>query len=275
MEQASGQTVVAEKLPRQGGLSGSAVKLIAIALMAVDHVGAVVLERLLVAHGLTELATAEQVTAFLAEYGALYWTDFALRLAGRVAFPLFCFLLVEGFVHTHSVKRYALRLAAFALLSEIPFDLATSGSLLGKTTWWNPAYQNVFFTLLVGLLTIWGMDACAKRAAWPKWGQRLAELGVCAAGMGAAIVLRADYDFAGVLAIVLFYVLRRRRNWAGAAGCAALLAKGIMEASSFVALLPISLYNGRRGLRLKYFFYCFYPVHLLLLWLVCVGLGVA
>ena len=275
MEQASGQTVVAQPLSRRGGLSGGGIKLLAIGLMLLDHVGAVVLERLLVARGLTQLATNEQVAAFLAENGALYWADFALRLLGRVAFPLFCFLLVEGFLHTHSVKQYALRLAAFALVSEVPFDLATSGPLLGETTWWNPAYQNVFFTLLVGLLTIWAMDACAKRTDWPKWGWVLAEAGVCAAGMGAAVLLKADYDFTGVLAIVLFYVLHRRRSLAGAMGCAALLTKGVMEGAGFAALVPIHFYNGQRGPRLKYFFYCFYPVHLLLLWLVCVGLGVA
>ena len=262
-------------ISRQGGLSGGGLKLIAIGLMFLDHVGAVVLERMLLAAGLGEAATSEQVAAFLAQNGALYWADFALRMAGRAAFPLFCFLLVEGFVHTRSAGRYALRLGVFALLSEIPFDLATSGPLLGRTTWWNPAYQNVFFTLLCGLLTIWAMDCCEKRGAWPAWGRVLAQLGACAGGMAAAVLLMADYDFTGVLAIVLFYLLRRRRTLAGAAGCAALLTKGIMEAAAFLSLLPISLYNGRRGPRLKYFFYAFYPAHLLALWLACVLMGIA
>lgn len=275
MEQSSGQTVAKAALPCAGGLSGGAIKLLAIGLMLLDHVGAVVLERLLVAEGLTQLATDEQVTAFLAEHGALYWADFALRLAGRAAFPLFCFLLVEGFLHTRSAGRYALRLGVFALLSEIPFDLATSGPLLGRTTWWNPAYQNVFFTLLCGLLTIWAMDCCAKRGTWPNWARALAQLGACLAGMGAAVLLMADYDFTGVLAIVLFYLLRRRRPLAAAAGCAALLTKGLMETAAFAAVIPIGLYNGRRGLRLKYVFYCFYPAHLLALWLACVLMGIA
>ena len=275
MEQASGQTVGRAGLSRQGGLSGGGLKLIAIGLMFLDHVGAVVLERMLLAAGLGEAATSEQVAAFLAQNGALYWADFALRMAGRLAFPIFCFLLVEGFLHTRSAGRYALRLSLFALVSEIPFDLATSGPLVGQTTWWNPAYQNVFFTLLCGLLTLWAMDCCEKRGAWPAWGRLLAQLGACAAGMAAAVLLRADYDFTGVLAIVLFYLLRRRRTLAGAAGCAALLTKGIMEAAAFLSLLPISLYNGRRGPRLKYFFYAFYPAHLLALWLVCVLMGIA
>lgn len=274
MEQAAGQTVIAAENARKTGLSGGAIKLIAIACMTIDHVGAVVLERMLVARGLTQAATQADVAAFLARYGTLYWADFALRLVGRVAFPLFCFLLVEGFFHTHSVKRYALRLAAFALLSEIPFDLANSGPILGETKWWMPEYQNAFFTLLIGLLTIWAMDTLAKRGAWPTWGRALAQLGAGVLGMGAAVLLCTDYDFTGVLTIALFYLLRRKRVLAGAAGCAALLTKGIMEATAFAAIIPIALYNGRRGLRLKYFFYAFYPAHLLLLWLVCVGMGI-
>ena len=141
MEQASGQTVGRAGLSRQGGLSGGSLKLIAIGLMFLDHVGAVVLERMLLAAGLGEAATSEQVTAFLAQNGTLYWADFALRMAGRLAFPIFCFLLVEGFLHTRSVKRYALRLGAFAIISEVPFDLATSGAISGQTDWWNPLYH--------------------------------------------------------------------------------------------------------------------------------------
>lgn len=283
MEQASGQTVVAEKLPRQGGLSGSAVKLIAIALMAVDHIGMAILERMMVEGGVLDLETPGQITAFWTQYGALYRTDLVLRLAGSIAFPLFCFLLVEGFLHTRSVKRYALRLAAFALISEIPFDLAVAGST------WEPSVQNVYFTLLAGLLTIWALDALARHPGWPGWGRVLAGLAVCAASMSLTTLMHSDYDSVGVLMIVLFYLLRRRRVAAAGLGCAVLLARSVTQASgnvalrmmsftpttSFLALIPIALYNGRRGPRLKYFFYWFYPVHLLMLWLVCVGMGIA
>lgn len=78
----------------------------------------------------------------------LYQTDMVLRGIGRVAFPIFCFLLVEGFLHTKNVWKYAGRLALFALVSEIPFDLAFQGE------WLFMGYQNIFFTLLVGLLVM-------------------------------------------------------------------------------------------------------------------------
>lgn len=125
----------------QKGLSGSTLKLIAIITMLIDHIGAAVIARLLIAGQGSEM---------------LYKIYYAMRAVGRVAFPIFCFLLVEGFFYTGSRKKYALRLFGFALLSEIPFDLAFSGKILEF------GYQNVFFTLLIGLLTIMLFDAVVK-----------------------------------------------------------------------------------------------------------------
>ena len=107
----------------QKGLSGSTLKLIAIITMLIDHIGAAVIARLLIAGQGSEM---------------LYKIYYAMRAVGRVAFPIFCFLLVEGFFYTGSRKKYALRLFGFALLSEIPFDLAFSGKILEF------GYQNVF-----------------------------------------------------------------------------------------------------------------------------------
>src|SRR5699024_2332190 len=98
-------------------LSGFQLKCIAILSMALDHTGAV-----------------------------LFPQEIWLRCAGRLAFPVFCFLIVEGFVHTHDVYRYMARLGVFALISEIPYDLAFRGVCLEF------AYQNVFFTLLIGIV---------------------------------------------------------------------------------------------------------------------------
>lgn len=129
----------------QKGLSGSTLKLIAIITMLIDHIGAAVIARLLIAGQGSEM---------------LYKIYYAMRAVGRVAFPIFCFLLVEGFFYTGSRKKYALRLFGFALLSEIPFDLAFSGKILEF------GYQNVFFTLLIGLLTIMLFDAVVKKQEW-------------------------------------------------------------------------------------------------------------
>lgn len=107
----------------QKGLSGSTLKLIAIITMLIDHIGAAVIARLLIAGQGSEM---------------LYKIYYAMRAVGRVAFPIFCFLLVEGFFYTGSRKKYALRLFGFALLSEIPFDLAFSGK------YWNSAIRMYF-----------------------------------------------------------------------------------------------------------------------------------
>ena len=108
---------------RWKGLSGSTLKLIAIVSMLIDHVAAAVIVRVLYAGHWTE---------------QLYQIYRVMRSVGRIAFPIFCFFLVEGFEHTRDRKKYALRLFLFALISEIPFDLAFSAEIL------EVQYQNVF-----------------------------------------------------------------------------------------------------------------------------------
>ena len=109
-------------MEKKKGISGSTLKMIAIVTMLIDHIGAAVLARLLMVNGLGELdqTSTDAIVQWLSANGALYGTYTAMRMIGRVAFPIFCFLLVEGFLHTHDVKKYAMRLGLFALLSEIP-----------------------------------------------------------------------------------------------------------------------------------------------------------
>ena len=89
----------------------------------------------------------------------------------------------------------------------------------------------------------------------------------------AAELLRTDYAGMGVLTIAVMYLLRRRRALSMAAGCVVLSVMSLTELPAFFAVIPIALYNGRRGLKMKYFFYAFYPVHLALLYLTAVLLG--
>ncbi len=144
------------------GISGSTLKMIAIVTMVIDHIGAAVLARLLMVNGLGELdqTNTDAIMQWLSANGALYGTYTVMRMIGRVAFPIFCFLLVEGFLHTHDVKKYAMRLGLFALLSEIPFDLAFSSKILEFN------YQNVFFTLFIGLLTMIAYRAVEEKEEW-------------------------------------------------------------------------------------------------------------
>ena len=125
-------------LARPGpSLSGTALKRIACLSMLIDHIGAALLE-----NGLFRQNAVWQGGVRL---------DFVMRMAGRLAFPIYCFLLVEGFVHTHDFRKYALRMLGFALLSEFPFDWAFFSGV-----WWG--HQNVYFTLLLGLLAMKALD---------------------------------------------------------------------------------------------------------------------
>lgn len=236
---------------RTRGLSGSTLKLIAIITMLIDHVGAAVLTRV-----------------FLSGSGtpALSQAYLAMRNIGRIAFPIYCFLLVEGFEHTRDRKKYALRLFAFALISEIPFDLAFQSEVLEFT------YQNVFFTLLIGLLTIMAFHAVEEKKEWHPVLRCLLLAGITFAGMGIAVLLRTDYDANGVLCIMILYLFRRSRGLQILAGC---LSFFWWELPALVAFIPIAFYNGKRGWNIKYLFYLFYPVHLLLLYVICCCMGIA
>lgn len=265
----AGQASTGEKK----GIAGSTIKIIAIVSMLIDHIGAGILGRFIVTGGYVKVMTSGDMNAimqWLVENGRLFYTYSAMRMIGRLGFPIFCFLLVEGFQRTHDVKKYALRLGIFALLSEIPFDLCFSGKVLEFD------YQNVFFTLFLGLLTMIAFDWIEKK----EWvaGERLNQvvkvifsLAALAVGAGVAHFLRTDYAAKGVLCIMALYIFRKKKPLQIAAGCVAFL----WEVTAPLAFIPIGFYNGKRGLKMKYFFYAFYPVHLLLIWLVALLMGMA
>ena len=149
----------------------------------------------------------------------------------------------------------SLRLGVFALLSEVPFDLAFSGS------WFAPGYQNVYFTLFLGLLAMTVLRRFGDRSPL---GFLLA-LG-CA---GVAELARVDYGAFGVVLILIFYLFRERKVARTVVGCVATC----WELTAPLAFLPIAAYNGQRGRwNGKYFFYLFYPGHILLLYLLRLAL---
>lgn len=236
---------------RPRGLSGNALKIIAMVTMLIDHIGAVIIEP-----GIFHTPDQAAVQAVLATEAGLKWiaVDQVLRTVGRIAFPIFCFLLVEGFLHTKDVKKYLMRLLAFALISEVPFDMAIFG------TWFDPAYQNVFFTLFIGLLVLEGYRRLEA--------SQMKQILVMFAGCAAAFLVRCDYNVFGIVLVVILYLFRNNKRYRTVAG--ALMAA--MESNSFfcaaaLAFIPIHLYNGTRGKSgLKYVFYWFYPVHLLILY---------
>lgn len=262
------------KIKGKRGLSSAVLKNIAVVTMLIDHIGAVIVIRLLIQKGLYgAVADQEAYIAWLGQNRGMYGTYMAMRIIGRLAFPIYCFLLVEGFQRTHNVKRYLGRMLLFALISEVPFDLAFSGRL------WNMQYQNVFFTLFIGLMVIAGLRLVDQRLSGPETWRKLAGVGlyavIIAAGSVLALVLKTDYSFKGILAITVLYLFRSRRKAQIWAGVIAFLLMDGLEMIAALSFLLIWFYNGARGRQNKYFFYFFYPVHLLLLWLICVGMGIA
>lgn len=227
--------------------SGSTLKWFAIIVMLIDHVGACLLEGFVFnAYGGSNFS----VTVANPEFW--FGVDMILRCIGRSAFPIFCFLLAEGACHTRSMPNYIKRLAIFALISEIPFDLAIHNA---PFVW---EMQNVFFTLLLGAVAIWVFQKYPAEK-WKGW--------ICFVLLAIlAEVLHTDYGAVGVVTILLMYLLRDKTFWKLLASYVALALASILEIFCLPGMILIALYNGERGRQPKYFFYAFYPVHLLILW---------
>ena len=256
---------------KTGGISADFLKLAALVTMLIDHIGAGLLEQFL---------SDGRVRDFLV-YQRILGLDQLLRVVGRVSFPIFCFLLVEGYIHTKSRRAYALRLFAFALLSELPFDLLFFGG-------WNPYSQNVFWTLLIGLLALWGADALRGRIPGAPGSVRVFKKAalalVPAAAMCAAWLLKTDYSWRGVLLIVMISFLRRDRFllvieapflflltefldlMLRGSSVTYSLETTLSHVTVFLSFFLVRFYDGsRRRKGHRYFFYLFYPAHLLIL----------
>lgn len=232
-----------------GAVTGSTLKLIAMGTMLLDHIGAVIVGPVLVEHGIDDaFLEILKLGSISKEYWSLVIWYSCLRLIGRLAFPIFCFLLVEGFWHTHSRWSYAKRLLLFALISEIPFDLAFYHSVLYGMA------QNVFFTLFIGLVTLMAIE-------WTKTSFALQVLCVLM-GVFLSGCLHTDYYGVGIVLILVFYWFRQDKRQRNIIVTVTML----YELTAPLALFPINQYNGQRGLKMKYVFYIFYPAHLLLLY---------
>ena len=308
---------------KEKGLTGSTLKIIAIVTMFIDHAGAVLVERYLDSKGADLIPQVGQMDEETKRLALVSLLDFFMRMIGRMAFPIFIFLLVQGFMYTHSRAKYVFRLALFALIAELPFNLAFKGSLF--TT----SYQNVFFTITLGFLFLWFTEDLAFKCPLKMWhgliclvassaalafwaiGDVTAQFGVnlgrftlkrmIPSAVGAIIIiavllivygvkkdldrlwkislslvglsvliyiadfLRTDYGGLGVLAIATCYAFRKKNMLAFGLTCGVLSIFNLMEIFSFIAMVFVAFYNGKRGLKAKYFFYVFYPTHLFIL----------
>ena len=214
-------------------LNMNQLKVIAMAFMLIDHFAYIMIER---GVGLS---------------GNWYMIDRVMRGMGRIAFPIFCFTIVEGFQRTRDPREYFKRLIVFALISEIPFDLAFRGSLVDM------GYQNVFWTLAFGL----GTMILYEDRMMPSWKRTLGLIGC----FYVPYIIHTDYSIYGVLAIFLMYLFRNEPIKSCMAGYIILLLQSRTEMWAVFGFLLILLYNGERGKGNKFLYYIFYPAHLLLL----------
>ena len=234
------------------GISGAALKWIAIVSMLVDHFACVFFYGNYVNqnNGFLNGCFGGNEQAFVQTYSIL-------REIGRLAFPIFCFLLVQGALHTTSRRNYLGRMLVFCFISEIPFDLALHGSVFTLK------YQNVFFTLWIGLFLLFTMEWLEQNEKrWLQWPAIFAAIFLAEA-------LRTDYGGHGIVLIVVFYLLRYAEKWRILLGSFyEIFIMGIGEAAAALAFIPMHFYNGTKGRSMKYFFYAFYPLHLLVLYLI-------
>jgi len=227
-------------------MNSSLLHLLAMVCMLIDHIG------------------ATQVGASI-----------ILRCIGRLAFPIYTFMIVEGFKHTKNLKKYMARMALFALASEIPFNLMVSGYLFDFY------HQNVLWTFLIALVCLYVIDYFKKEKSILSI---LLILATVYLGYYLGNLFHTDYQGAGVLMVLVFYLFEDKKCWQ-------LIAMYILnvyfigsyqlpmqfnhqtiyfpiQALAILSLLFIWTYNGKRGIKSKlfqYFCYAFYPLHMLIL----------
>jgi len=206
-----------------------------------------------------------------------------LTCVGRIAFPIFAFLSVEGYFHTGNLNRYLLRLWIFAMISEVPFDL-----LYGSTAFY-PYHQNVIWTFLIGLICIMLIDMVRKKQKLIL--TILVSVVVAFLGLIIGTLTMVDYYGAGVLMVIMFYLFRGKKLWNYLAQLVAMYYINVellggyyypieilghtfefkQQGIALLALIPIWLYSGKKGYNkvwFKYFCYAFYPAHCLIIYFV-------
>lgn len=259
-------------------LTGNSLKIIAVSTMVIDHTCKIVLQWLL-----------SNYWGVMVDKGELSWERFTqidhfirfdLQSVGTIAFPLFCFLLAEGFQHTRNKKRYLGLMLVFALISEVPFDIGFFSGysrMEGTFPFYFP-YQNVFFTLFFSLLLLVCLEkfSCQSQNRSDKIKAAFLQIGSIAAMAAAAELIRCDYGMQGILYAAVFYICRKNRIYQVLLFLLAYMAVTGNQPPmwTLIACLIILLYNGKRGkMKLKYFFYAFYPIHIMILYWITLVFG--
>lgn len=215
-------------------LDGTALKLFAMIAMIIDH--------------LKDSFFPEQI-----------W----MKVVGRLAMPVFAFMVAEGYHHTRDREKYLLRLFVFGLISEIPFDLVVKDRILELT------HQNIMFTFAWSVLCLMCIDRIAENEN-RTLRYVLNTVTVLFFAIG-SLLMGLDYNIVGPAVIVTYHFLREKSLVISnsIAALIYLVFRNVgVYAFGVMGFIPIYLYNGKRGKGLKWLFYCFYPLHLLLIYLI-------
>lgn len=205
------------------------------------------------------------ISMFIDHIGYVIFNTFSyFNYIGRIAFPIFAFQISEGYIHTKNLKKYFLRLLLFAIISQIPFMLFHELISIDFNL-------NIFFTLLLGLISIFIYDKLKYKS--------LAILISIFIGL-LANYTHCDYGFYGVAIILIFYIFKNNFVNASIFFILATLIKYIIPyikngfyyaylylfVCTIIPLVFIAAYNGKKGKNTKYLLYLFYPFHLLLIY---------
>ena len=242
------------------GLSACTLKIIACITMFIDHFGSAVLEKGYLNPSISGIPESSSL------YNSLLILNTVCRSVGRLAMPIFYFLMVEGFIHTRSRWKYLINMLIFAVISEVPFDIAFFHESF------HPMYQNIYFNLAFSLLMLIAWDkfvgeSYSSASAAQKTKAILSVIGICIA----ASLTFTDYYMIGPVIALIFYLnhdKEKDRNIESGIVFFAVSAFGMGEFLACFDFILFHFYNGKRGRQLKYLFYAFYPGHILILILI-------
>ena len=256
------------------------IKIIAMICMLIDHIGAGIVEKIY-------YSTTDYNMVLVWERTAV-----VLRSVGRIAYPLFAYMLVKGFFYTKNRFKHIINLIIFAIISEIPFDL------LGNGTIWDPSYQNVMITLTLGTLMMWALEIVRENGLQNSirnekirklaYGAFAVVLVICTARF--ALLCHSDYGARGIVTIAIIYMLRDDKLKLLQLGpilfilnifIVTFITQGNMHATirycefEIYAIMAFPIMYADSGHRneknsrvLKWFGYWFYPLHQLLIYLI-------
>lgn len=238
---------------RTPSISADGLKIFACVMMLVSSIGITVVENGLIHLNqytqaqLSELLAQDSQMMFYAGLGSVF------QLLGGLSVPIFAFLLVEGFLHTSDYKKYLVTMIVFAVLSEVPYDLAN------YERFWDLTGQNALFSMVISLLMLYFLRMAKEKGG--TWGGLLQLLLVVVAVVWVSF-LRAGYGLCIVLLVAIFYIFYTRNVLKTILG----VLVSLLYVTGPLSFYGIWCYNEKRSDRLpKYFYYFFYPIQLLIL----------